>query len=170
MAAGWVIAGVVLGFLLGEGSRLLRELHQRRACWAVIRAAMIHWRSASEEFLADPQPVLAPLGRLPLDGYEDAFKQLLAAGELSEGDQMALYEHLAFAQQFNAALDLAVAALGDDRRLHDEYGRARLKAERLAGEHAVHRVAFAVVEEALREPYVRRAMRLYSGRPSGGQA
>ena len=86
------------------------------------------------------------------------------------GDQMALYEHLAFAQQFNAALDLAVAALGDDRRLHDEYGRARLKAERLAGEHAVHRVAFAVVEEALREPYVRRAMRLYSGRPSGGQA
>jgi hypothetical protein len=166
-SAGWGIAGVILGFALGEGSRLVRELQQRRACWVVIRAAMIHWSSGVEEFLADPKPVLAPLGRLPLNGYEDAFKQLLAAGELSPGDQMLLYEHLGFAQQYNAALDLAVAAIGqDDDRLRHEYGRARLKAERLTGNHAVHQAAFAIVEGALSESFFRRAMRLYTGRPS----
>lgn len=125
------LLGAILGFILSEGKDCLARCRRRKSHWCALRAEIEVCRSKAETYLCDC--VMAPLYRLPTTAYSQSFPVLLGDAAVAEGEVESLIEFFTEVESLNRGLDLAQTARerGDEGALQQEYGRNRLKAERL---------------------------------------
>ncbi len=139
MAAFWVeykeiiavVIGAILGFALSEGKDAWFRRKRRKSHFGALRAEIELCREMAETYLRDN--IVAPLYRLPINAYENSMPALLADGVLNETEVRALTEFFAQVQTLNRGLDQAQSMReeGEQQMLQEEFGRNRLKAERL---------------------------------------
>lgn len=152
------LLGVFLGFLLSLVTEWWRGRLRRRAHWAALNAEMDYCRQLAETYLRDNVP--APLYRLPTAAYINALPGLLASGALDAVDTSNLIAFFNEVQTLNRGLDQIEDARSiqdtteRERRISEEYGRNRLKAEHLiplnARSPSYYDRARAVIEPRLR--------------------
>jgi hypothetical protein len=129
------LLGVLAGFLLGLSADWWRGRSRRRAHWAALSAEMDYCRDLAETYLREN--VAAPLYRLPTVAYTNSLPALLQSAALNDSDVRNLLAFFNEVETLNRGMDQADRArlIPDtserDATLHDEYGRNRLKAERL---------------------------------------
>lgn len=125
------VVGGVLGFLLGEFKEWQARRRRSKAHWLAVSAEADFCREQAQEFLGVTPPVMAPLYRLPTLTYSNSFPVLLADGAPSDEEVRAVTQFFCEVETLNRGLDQANDARDDDARLRQEFGRNRLKAERL---------------------------------------
>ncbi len=130
-----VLLGVTVGFLLSVLNDWRRGRSRRRAHWAALSAEMEYCRGLAETYLRDN--IRAPLHRLPSMAYTNSLPALLADAALNETDTHCLLSFFNEVETLNRGLDQAEGArlITDpterDAKLREEFGRNRLRAERL---------------------------------------
>ncbi len=128
---GAVIVGVLLAFFL----EWLVARRRRRGHFLALRAEMEYCHNLAKTYIDDM--VAAPLYRLPTIAYANSFPALLAVAAL-KNDAKILIAFFNEVETLNRGLDQAEGArlITDsaerDAKLRDEFGRNRLKAERIA--------------------------------------
>lgn len=125
------VVGGVLGFVLAEVKEWLARRRRRRAHWRALSAEADLCREMAEEFLR--ANVMAPLYRLPTLSYSHSFPVLLADGAPNETETRAVTQFFNEVETLNRGLDQSNEARNDESRLNAEFGRNRLKAEKLVG-------------------------------------
>ena len=129
------LLGVALGFLLSLIAEWWRGRARRRGHWAALSAEMEYCRSLANTYLHDG--IGAPLYRLPTVAYANSLPALLLAAALNESDTRQLLSFFNTVETLNRGLDqiegarLIADPVEREQRLAEEYGRNRLKAERL---------------------------------------
>jgi hypothetical protein len=125
------VVGGVLGFVLGEMKEWLARRRRRTAHWRALSAGTELCRELAEEFLR--ANVMAPLYRLPTLSYSHSFPVLLADGASNAAETRAITEFYNEVETLNRGLDQSNEARSDESRLIEEFGRNRIKAEKLVG-------------------------------------
>ncbi len=126
---------VAVGFLLIVFNDWRKGRSRRRAHWAALSAEIEHCRHLAGTYLRDP--IAAPLHRLPTMAYTNSLPALLADAALNETDTHCLLSFFNEVETLNRGLDQAEGArlITDpterDAKLREEFGRNRLRAERL---------------------------------------
>ncbi|MDO9461227.1 MAG: hypothetical protein Q7N95_14115 [Alphaproteobacteria bacterium] len=119
------IAGVIVGFVLSLLPLFLERRRQRKGCKASLKAEIKHCGKAACDYLGDG--VSAPLYRLPIVAWENAYPVLLAAGVFAEGQVESLLKFYNAVETFNRGLDQIDAAIGDDKKIPKENDMLQLK-------------------------------------------
>jgi hypothetical protein len=139
------VVGGILGFALGEVKDWLARRRRRKAHWRALSAEAELCREMAEEFLR--AGVMAPLYRLPTLCYAHSFPVLLADGAPNEAEARAVTQFFCEVETLNRGLDQANEARNDEPRLGDEFGRNRLKAERLVGSVSYYTRLRAILDQ-----------------------
>jgi hypothetical protein len=147
------VTGAAVAFLLVVTYDSLRFRRRRRAHFAALRAELECCRSLADTYLRDQ--VAAPLYRLPTYAYSASFPALLADGALSEVEASRLLAFFVEVETLNRGLEQAEQArlITDeamrDEKLKSEYGRNRLKAERLVPVNALTQSYYGHAKDVL---------------------
>lgn len=123
------LIGTIVGFLLSEGKEWLARRRRRKAHWQALSAEAELCKELAEEYLN--ANFAAPLYRLPTLSYLHSFPVLLSDGALNEAETKAVTQFFTQVETLNRGLDQANEARGNDTTLSEEFGRNRLKAEKL---------------------------------------
>jgi hypothetical protein len=123
------LLGAAVGFGLSELKDWFWRIRRRRAQWRALSAEVELCRETAEVFLDDP--IKAPLYRLPVLTYLNSFPALLAEGIPTEKETRAITRFFSQVQTLNRGLDQANEARDQEHLLNKEYGRNRIKAEKL---------------------------------------
>ena len=134
--------GVLLGFGLSQAKDWWTRRRKHAAYWRAIDAEVQFARGRAESVLNDR--VGAPLYRLPRTAFNSCYPELLADGAISAAQGTALMAFFNEVDSLNRGLDLAAQA-SDATRLQEEYGRNRLKAERLIAGGPLYEAAAAAI-------------------------
>lgn len=147
------VTGAAVAFLLVVTYDYLRSRRRRRAHFAAIRAEVEYCRSLADTYLRDK--IAAPLYRLPTYAYTASFPVLLGDAALSEVEASRLLQFFVEVETLNRGLEQAEEArlITDeamrDEKLKTEYGRNRLKAERLVPVNALTQSYYGHAKEVL---------------------
>jgi hypothetical protein len=147
------ITGAAVAFFVVVAYDLLRSRRRRRAHFAALRAELEYCRTLADTYLRDQ--IAAPLYRLPTHAYSASFPALLADAALSEAETSKLLQFFVEVETLNRGLEQAEEArLIDnevlrDEKLKAEYGRNRLKAERLVPLNALTQSYYGHARAAL---------------------
>ena len=137
---------LVVGFLLGLIPGWIARGRRLRGHWGALRAELELCAEQGHALLSDH--VGAPLYRFPTMVYEASLPVLLADGDVSEEESMALGRFYCQVQEINRGLDNAAAVIADTQRLEQEFQRNVLKCRDLIeGERSLYVEAKAVVDE-----------------------
>ena len=137
---------LVVGFLLGLIPGWIARGRRLRGHWGALRAELELCAEQGQALLSDY--VGAPLYRFPTMAYEASLPVLLADGDVSEEESMALGRFYCQVQEINRGLDNAAAVIADTQRLEQEFQRNILKCRDLIeGERSLYVEAKAVVDE-----------------------
>jgi hypothetical protein len=125
------VIGVLLGFFISETKEWLMRRRHRKAHWAVLRTEVELCREAAVTYLRDN--IAPPLFRLPTLAVENSLPALLAGAWLKEEDAMVLFEFFSEVDTLNRGLSQAQSVKEKEKNelLAEEYGRNRMKTERL---------------------------------------
>ena len=135
------VTGAVVAFVLVVTYDHLRSRRRRRAHFAALRAELEYCRSLADTYLRDQ--IAAPLYRLPTQAYSASMPALLAEAALSESETSSLLQFFSEVETLNRGLEQAEDSrlITDlklrEEKLNAEYGRNRIKAERLVPVYAV---------------------------------
>lgn len=124
----WLIVGFILALLPPFWDRK----RQRNGCKASLKAEIRHCGKTACDFLTAEPFVKAPLYRLPLVAWKNAYPVLLAAGVFKENQVERLHKFYSAVETFNRGLDLADAARDNETKLDEEVGRLQLKAKAIS--------------------------------------
>ncbi len=130
-----VLFGVALAFFLSLFTEWQRSRARRRCHWAALSAEMEYCRSLADTYLRTN--IAAPLYRLPTVAYANSLPALLSEAALSESDTRNLLTFFNEVETLNRGLDqiegarLITDPTARETKLAEEYGRNKLKAERL---------------------------------------
>ena len=137
---------LVVGFLLGLLPGWIARGRRLRGHWGALRAELELCAEQGHALVSDH--VGAPLYRFPTMAYEASLPVLLADGDVSEEESMALGRFYCQVQEINRGLDNAAAVIADTQRLEQEFQRNVLKCRDLIeGERSLYVEAKAVVDE-----------------------
>lgn len=137
---------LVVGFLLGLIPGWIARGRRLRGHWGALRAELELCAEQGQALLSEY--VGAPLYRFPTMAYEASLPVLLADGDVSEEESMALGRFYCQVQEINRGLDNAAAVIADTQRLEQEFQRNILKCRDLIeGERSLYVEAKAVVDE-----------------------
>ena len=117
-----------------------------RGHWGALRAELELCAEQGHVLLS--HHVGAPLYRFPTMAYEASLPVLIADGDVSEEESMALGRFYCEVEDINRGLDFAAAFIADTQRLEQEFQRNVLKCRDLIeGERSLYVEAKAVVDE-----------------------
>lgn len=123
--------GTACAFIFSGVKDWRARCQKRKSHWCALRAEIEVCRDKAETYLRDN--IIAPLYRLPTIAYSQSFPALLSDAAVAEGEVKSLIEFFTEVESLNRGLDLAQTARErrDEEAVQQEYGRNRLKAERL---------------------------------------
>ena len=128
---------LVIGFLLGLIPGWIARGRRLRGHWGALRAELELCAERGHALLS--HHVGAPLYRFPTMAYEASLPVLLADGDVSEEESMALGRFYCQVQDINRGLDNAAALITDTQRLEQEFQRNVLKCRALIeGEQSLY--------------------------------
>ena len=137
---------IVVGFVLGLIPGWIARGRRLRGHWGALRAELELCAERGHALLS--RHVGAPLYRFPTMVYEASLPVLLADGDVSEEESMALGRFYCQVQDINRGLDNAAAVIADPQRLEQEFQRNVIKCRDLIeGERSLYVEAKAVVDE-----------------------
>ena len=102
------LIGVAIGFGLAQLPPLWNRKRRLLAQWSAMRAEMRMCDDSIEHLLNHGIP--APLYRLPVDAFRHSYPVLLAEGDVSEQDVLALGRYIGWVHDINRGLDIATEA------------------------------------------------------------
>ena len=123
------LLGVVVGFVLSEGSKVFWSSRTNKTNFKAIRAEIEFCKEIAEVYLS--QNIMAPLYRMPTKAYEASLPQLLSSSAIEEEELKAVQKFYMEVESFNRGLDQAELARNDDAKLKAEYKRNQGKASYL---------------------------------------
>ena len=127
MTASSALIGVILGFALSEGSRLLGGWRRNKTNFKAIKSEVDYCSELAEVYLGDR--IMAPLYRLPTNAYEASLPQLLSSSVINEDELKAVQKFYMEVESFNRGLDQAELNRGLDQAELARSDEARLNAE-----------------------------------------
>jgi len=135
--------GVILGFLLNEVKNVWWRRKRHLGFWRAIEAEIEFARFRADGFLTEK--IAAPLYRFPDSSFRTCFPKLLSDGAVSRDEVTVLVAFFSELETLNRGLDRAAEVEDDTQRLHEEYGRNRKKATRLAEKGPTYQAAKTAV-------------------------
>ena len=129
MTASSALIGVILGFALSEGSRLLGGWRRNKTNFKAIKSEVDYCSELAEVYLGDR--IMAPLYRLPTNAYEASLPQLLSSSVINEDELKAVQKFYMEVESLNRGLDQAELARSDEARLNAEFKKNLGKASYL---------------------------------------
>jgi len=115
------LLGVVLGFVLSEGSKVFWNSRRNKTNFKAIKAEIEFCKEIAEVYLSSN--IMAPLYRMPTKAYEASLPQLLNASAIEEEELKAVQKYYMEVESFNRGLDQAELARSDETKLKAEYTR-----------------------------------------------
>jgi hypothetical protein len=146
------LVNVLFGFLLGLIPGWFARKRRLKSHWAALSAEIDLCKEKCEAYTGLPK-IIAPLYRMPLDGFRNSFPVLLAEGALKEHEVKILSKFYGQAEDINRGLD-RVANMGPSlAEINGEYNRNLAKARELIEDSeqskSFYRMARQVVNEHL---------------------
>lgn len=149
VAGAFGLGGVILGAIIANGVEWLQKRKRHVAYWSAMSAEIDLCCEQAGVYLNDQ--VIAPLNRLPIVAYTNAFPGLLGDGAVSGGEAKAVLSFYNLVEQINRGIEQAHDALTPEGKKTDrsvsESMRVDVKCKRLVekgGPYDIARAAIAV--------------------------
>lgn len=155
------VFSAILGFALALAVQRVSVHRRMTAYWKLLRTELNACQRQAEGLAVNP--VASPLYRLSVGIFSTKFAEMVAESEPTEEQIEAINGYYLVIDQLNRGLDQAHRHVENKRDdlLEKEWGRLKMKAQKLAPVDSKERVAYANAKEAIEECLTRKAWRKF---------
>jgi hypothetical protein len=139
------IIGTVLGFVLSLFPKLSDDKKRLRGCRATLRAEIKYCAELAHHYLESETQ--APLYRLPMKAWQDAYSVLLSSGTLDENKVNALHKYYNATETFNRGLDEIDQVKDKPEKLDEMLKKLPSKAMNIGTGSDLYRSALQALED-----------------------